>query len=114
MDQFQTQRPLPNATAVLVMGILSIVTCFCYGFIGLILGIIAIVLASKDKRLYSASPEVFTEASYKNLNAGRICAIIGIILSAIYVLFIIIVIVVIGFDAMGNPEEMMRRMQELQ
>jgi hypothetical protein len=114
MDQFQTQRPLPNATAVLVLGILSIVTCFCYGFIGLILGIIALVLAAKDKRLYLASPEIFTQTSYKNLSAGRICAIIGLILSAIYILCMVILIVLIGIDAIGNPDEMMRRMQELQ
>ncbi len=114
MDQLEAQRPLPNATAVLVMGILSIVTCFCYGVIGLILGIIAIVLASKDKKLYSLSPEIFTQASFKNLNAGRICAIIGLILSALYLIFMIAIIVLIGFEAMGNPDEMMRRMQELQ
>ena len=33
------RRNLPNGTAVLVLGILSIITCCCYGFIGLILGI---------------------------------------------------------------------------
>ena len=37
------QQQLPNATAVLVLGIISIVGCFCYGIIGLILGIIALV-----------------------------------------------------------------------
>jgi hypothetical protein len=117
MDQLNNpleQRPLPNATAVLVLGILSIVTCFCYGILGLILGIIALVLATKDKRLFAASPESFTASSFKNLNAGRICAIIGIILSALYLIFIVAFIVMIGIDAIGNPDEMMRRMQELQ
>lgn len=114
MDQLQAQRPLPNATAVLVLGILSIVTCFCYGILGLILGIIAIVLASKDKKLFAESPDLFTQASFKNMNAGRICAIIGIILSALYLLFVVIFIAMIGMDAIGNPDEMMRRMQELQ
>lgn len=116
MDQLNNplqQRPLPNATAVLVLGILSIVTCFCYG-LGLILGIIAMVLAGKDKTLYAASPGVFTEASFKNLNAGRICAIIGLILSALYLIFIVAFIALVGFDAMGNPDEMLRRMQEFQ
>ena len=42
------KRNLPNGTAVLVLGILSIVTCCCYGFIGLTFGIIAVVLANKD------------------------------------------------------------------
>jgi uncharacterized membrane protein len=114
MDQFQTQRPLPNATAVLVLGILSIVTCFCYGILGLILAIIALVLASKDKRLYAESPDVFSPTSYKNMNAGRICAIIGLILSALYLIFVVAILAFFGFEAMGNPDEMMRRMQELQ
>ena len=117
MDQLNNplqQRPLPNATAVLVLGILSIVTCFCYGILGIILGIIAIVLAGKDKTLYTASPETYTDASFKNLNAGRICAIIGLILSALYLIFIVAFIVIVGIDAMGNPDEMLRRMQEFQ
>jgi len=39
------QKKLPNATLILVFGILSILTCCCYGIVGLILGIIAIVMA---------------------------------------------------------------------
>ena len=112
MDQFQQQRPLPNATAVLVLGILSIVTCFCYGILGLILGIIALVLAGKDKSLYNASPDQYTQASFKNMNAGRICAIIGIILSVLYLIMTITVIAIIGFDALGNPDEMRRILEE--
>lgn len=109
----EQQRPLPNATAVLVLGILSIVTCFCYG-IGLILGIIALVLAGKDRSLYKLTPEVFTEASFKNLNAGRVCAIIGVILSALYWIIVIAMIAFFGISALSNPDEMMRRMQEFQ
>ena len=75
------RRTLPNATAVLVLGILSILTCCCYG-LGLVLGIIAIVLAQKDMKLYRESPELYT--NYPNLNIGRILAIIGVSLTAIY------------------------------
>ena len=113
MDQFQQQRPLPNATIVLVLGILSIVACCFYGF-GIILGIIAIVLAAKDKKLYNAEVEAYTISSFKNLNAGRVCAIIGLILSALYLILIIVMIAVFGISALNNPDEMMRRMQELQ
>ena len=49
-NNFQTKQPLPNATAVLVLGIISIVGCFCYGIVGLICGIIALILASKAKK----------------------------------------------------------------
>jgi hypothetical protein len=116
MDQLQQQpqQPLPNATGVLVLGILSIVLCLCYGIIGLILGIIALVLAAKSKKLYAEAPELYTQASYKNLNAGRICAIIGVILSVIYIAYVIFLISVVGFENLGNPTEMMRRIQELQ
>ena len=33
------KKDLPNATVVLVLGILSLIFCWCYGFFGLILGI---------------------------------------------------------------------------
>ncbi len=75
------KRNLPNATAVLVLGILSIVTCCCYGIIGLVLGIVALVLASKDMKLYSENPELYL--NYKNLNIGKILSIIGIVISTI-------------------------------
>jgi presenilin-like A22 family membrane protease len=78
---------LPNATATLVLGILSIVVC-------LICGIIALVISNKDIALYKANPELYSTASYNNIKAGRICAIIGI---ALQVLFLIIYIVIIAF-----------------
>jgi hypothetical protein len=89
----QFQPPLPNATTVLVLGILSIVICF-------ITGIIALVLAKKDMDLYRANPTAYSEASLSNLKAGRICAIIGIILQGlgllIYILFFVIFFAAVG------------------
>ena len=90
------QQALPNSTAVLVLGIISIVGCFCYGIIGLILGIIALVLAGKANALYAQNPTAYTEASFKNLKAGKICAIVGLCLSALYFVFIVIYIIVLG------------------
>jgi hypothetical protein len=87
---------LPNATAVLVLGILSIVFCWCYGIIGTILGIIALVLANKDLKLYKENPRKYSESSYKNLNAGRVTAIIGLSLSALFLLYLIVVIALYG------------------
>ena len=97
------KRKLPNGTAVLVLGILSIITCCCYGIIGLILGIIALVLAKKDTALYAESPELYSD--YANLNAGRIMAIIGIVLSAVYLLFNIYLYTVIGPDGIKEWQE---------
>ena len=78
---------LPNATATLVLGILSIVVCF-------ICGIIALVISNKDMDLYRANPGLYSAASYNNIKAGRICAIIGI---ALQVIGLIIYVVVIAF-----------------
>lgn len=95
----QTNAPkqiLPNSTAVLVLGILSIISCWCYGLIGVLLAIIALILAGKGKKLYDDNPEMYTESSYKNLNAGKICAIIGISISGLIVLIGLLYIAIAG------------------
>jgi Na+-transporting methylmalonyl-CoA/oxaloacetate decarboxylase gamma subunit len=76
---------LPNATATLVLGILSIVICF-------ICGIIALVISNKDVALYKSNPELYSAASYNNIKAGRICAIIGIALQVVGLIFYIFII----------------------
>jgi ABC-type phosphate transport system permease subunit len=95
----QNQSPLPNATTSLVLGILSLVFCMAYGIVGFVLGIIGLVLANKDRKLYQLNPELFTKSSYNNSNAGRTCSIIGLILSSIFLLFIIIAIIFLGTNA---------------
>ncbi len=82
-------QPLPNATVSLVLGILSIVICG----IGFILGIIGIVMANKDLALYRNNPGVYSEGSFNNSKTGRICSIIGIILSSLVVIFYIVWII---------------------
>lgn len=90
------QQQVPNSAAVLVLGILSIVFCFCYGIIGLILGIVALALSSKALAIYNENPNTFTRSSYNNLNAGKICALIGTILSALVVLYFVVCLIVFG------------------
>jgi hypothetical protein len=105
-NQFN-QIPIPNSTAVLVLGILSIVLCFCYGLIGLVLGIIALVLASKGTVLYKENPSAYTQSSFNNMKAGRICGIIGLSLSALYLIFIVIYILILGAAFAAMPWDMM-------
>ena len=97
------QTPVPNSTAVLVLGILSIVFCFCYGFIGLVLGIIALILASKGNTLYKANPNAYSLSSFNNLKAGKICGIIGVVLSSLYLLIIVLYLVIIGTALTALP-----------
>lgn len=92
-----TPKNLPNATAVLVLGICSIFPgCFCYGIVGIACGIIALVLAKKDLALYAANPGNYIEGSLKNLKAGRVCGIIGLCLSSLYIVFLIVYVVILG------------------
>lgn len=95
-------QTLPNSTAVLVLGILSIITCFCYGFVGVTLGIIALVLSSKANKLYALNSEAYTDSSYKNMKAGKVCAIIGLCISSLYFLIVLFYILILGvaFSAM--------------
>lgn len=86
--------PLPDTTAVLVLGILSILGSFCYGIVGLILGIIAVAMAGKPARLYRNDPDKYTTSSYNNLNAGKICGIIGLCLSILIIIVVIIAVIV--------------------
>lgn len=87
---------LPNSTAVLVLGILSIVFCSCYGIPGLIMGIIALSLGSKDMQRYKTTPGHFTNSSYNNLKAGRVCAIIGTILSSLTLVWVLLWFIIYG------------------
>lgn len=85
-----TQKDLPNSTTILVLGILSLIFCWCYGFIGLVLGIIAVALSNGQRRLYLESPGEYTEDSYRNVNSGRTCGIIAICIAAVIMLIAIV------------------------
>lgn len=84
-----SQQPLPGASTVLTMGILSIVgTLFCCGPFGAIFSIIGLVKAKTANQLYLQSPENYTD--YSNVKTGKILSYIGLALSLIYlVLFIL-------------------------
>ncbi len=98
---------LPNSTLILIFGILSILTCCCYGVLGLIFGILAVVMAKKAKGLYLAEPEIYK--GYNNVKTGRILGIIGIILSAIYLILLIVMIATYGWEGL---QEMSRQWME--
>lgn len=82
----QPQQDLDGAGGILTMGILSIVFC---GLIGLILASIALTRAKSARELYREYPGQYTESSYNKVNAGRICAIVGISLLGLVILIAI-------------------------
>lgn len=75
--------------ASMVCGILSIAFCWCYGIVGLILGIVALAMYSKSKRMNGG----FVIGMAR---AGMVCGIIGSILSALMLIYFIFVICVAG------------------
>lgn len=86
---------LPNSTAVLVLGIVSIVGVLCtQGLLGIVLGIIGLVLSGTPMKMLRENPEAYTEASVKNLKAGRICSIIGVSLGGAFFVLVLILILV--------------------
>ncbi len=89
---------LPNSSSILILGILSIFL-FCFaGIISLAMAIIALILAKQATKLYQESPNVYTPTSFNNVNTGKTCAFIGLLLAGIsFLLFITIILVGTGF-----------------
>ena len=101
-------QKLPNATAVLILGIFSILTCCCYGIISIILGVVGLVLANKDTKLYAENPSQYT--NYNNLKIGKILSIIGIVLGAIYLIYVVVLFSTLGMKGIEQmQQEFIRR-----
>ncbi len=97
------QIQLTNSTGVLVMGIFSIV-CFCClaaGIFGITLGILSLVFGNKAIKEYLVSPEKYTEQSYKNAKAGRVCGIVGLSIGGLWIVGVLIYLSIIGWAIGG-------------
>ncbi len=110
---FMEQQKLPNTGVIIGLGIASILLCWCYGVLGLILSIVAIILASKSKSVYNESPQDYSD--YGTLTTGKVIAIIGLILNILFILLMIWMIVTLGWDVIqsGDEELVRERMEEL-
>ncbi len=94
----------PGAVGSMVCGIISVVLCWT-PFIGLILGIIAIVLAAKARRAAAETPDTYTTGM---ATAGLVLGIIGTVIGGIYS-----VIWIVAFAAVGTAiDEGMKQMEE--
>ncbi len=71
-------KPHPRGVTVLVLGILSF---FC---LGIILGPIAIVMGTNALKEIDANPGVYSNRG--QVNAGRICGIVGTVLSVLLII----------------------------
>ena len=89
----QVQKSVPNAMLIMICGIASIVCCG----IGFVAGIVALIMSSKANKLIAQDPNGYSDA--KNVKIGRTCAMIGVGLQVLWILFYIIYIVF--FAAVG-------------
>lgn len=103
------KEKLPNATTVLILGIVSLIlACCCGGLIGLVPAIIGVVLSSRDEILYKEDSTRYIESSYSNLRAGKIMSIIGIILNAMILIFSIFYFFAVLHGSFDNIMEQYR------
>src|SRR5207342_2497893 len=77
-------REHPQGTLILILGILSIV---CIQ----LLGPVAWILGNKAIREIDANPPAYTNRS--TVNAGRICGIIGTVLLAVSIIYVIVLVI---------------------
>lgn len=96
IDDNNEGKRLNNAVATLVLGIIAIPACFCYGIIAIILGIVTLAISNKEWKAYKRNPGAYKTADANNMKAGRICGIIGLCLGGLYFLFIIGYLLIVG------------------
>jgi hypothetical protein len=83
------------AVASMILGIVSIVFCWCYGIVSVICGILALVFYNNAMRDIEAGRSPVSSAGMAK--AGRICGIIGLLLG---IGFWVVVIIGLAADAM--------------
>ncbi|HNY01919.1 MAG TPA: CCC motif membrane protein [Bacteroidales bacterium] len=85
---------LPNANTVLILGILSILFCWWHfvSVAGMAMGVVALILAHKEFRVYNANPAAYTVSSLNNVRTGRTCAIIGLGISILVFTFVMLLL----------------------
>ena len=99
------QQPLPGASSVLTLGIISIVsTLICCGPFGAIFSIITLVKAKTATQLYNQNPEAYTD--FSNVKTGKILAYIGLAFALIGLIILIVyfgfIIALIGAEEWGG------------
>lgn len=80
----ELKLPIPHCKFILTLGILSIFTSCCSnGVLGLLLSVIAIIMANKSQKEYNNNSDIYDENTLGKIKTGRTCAIIGLIMGVI-------------------------------
>ena len=81
----------PNAVAVLILGICSIV--FGCMVLGLVCGIVGLILSRQAVAMHRENPNL---EDWGMVNAGRITSIIGIVLGAFSLIYWVFFVAIVG------------------
>jgi predicted RNA-binding Zn-ribbon protein involved in translation (DUF1610 family) len=107
INQFGTTATQSSGRAItsMVLGIISIVTCFAYGLIGMPCAVLAIIFAKKARLAVQAGTAPAT--SLGMATAGRVCGWVGVGLNSLalilFVVYIAVFFVAIFAGAPGMP-----------
>ncbi|MEP2279604.1 CCC motif membrane protein [Maribacter sp.] len=96
------QEKLPNATLILVLGIVGYLCC-CFAGIGIIPAGIAFFLATKSEKIYKESPETYD--NYQQIKTGKIVSLIALILCALMVIRFIYVLTTSDWDLLMEQQQ---------
>lgn len=99
-----------KSVAALVLGICSIVSCILYGLPGLVCGILAIVFASKVRRAVAAGE--ISPSSLGMANAGRVCGIVGVGLSTLFMIAIVVWFVFVFSVMVPQQQRLHQQLQQ--
>jgi hypothetical protein len=101
VNQFGSrQQTQGKAIASMVLGIVSLVTCFAYGLIGMPCAILAIIYAKKARLAVQAGTAPVS--SLGMATAGRVCGWIGVVLNGIGLAFFLFYVVIFVVAIVGG------------
>ena len=104
----------------LVLGIVSLVIillgCCCgiFAVIALVISIIGLVLAVKSLKEFDQYPDNFSIQSRKNVYAGKIVCLIGLVLSALFIVIYAVVFVLYQVNFADKVKEIYQEGRERQ
>ncbi len=101
------QQKLPNATMIIVLGILGYLCC-CFAGLGIIPSAIAFFMARKSESIYKENPEAYDNMS--QIKTGKIVALIALVINTLYLARVAYVLMTGDWDEL--QEEFTRAYEE--
>lgn len=95
-QQPKQTAPKGKAIASMSCGIASICTCAAYGFVGIALAIVALVLQKNFRKENGGEHNAFSKT-------GAITGTVGLILSIVSFIFWVVILVLIGLKVVEVP-----------